>query len=232
MNWSDYVVIALIVGFAVWGLAKGFVMSVYKVVSFFVCIFASIKFYPVLSKFLEKTPIYDGIKKPIMNTLLLRGQEVSASSATAVSGSTGVDAVMSPLPLPEFFKKSLVDKLPSPTSLIDVQGIANAIGDELTKMVISVLSLIALYFALRIVLAFAGLILKGVSKLPVFKQIDRTGGFLLGALQGFLAIFILCAFLMLFNANPTFAPVFSALDSSMFAGWFYENNFIVRAIHF
>lgn len=230
MNWSDYAVLGLIVIFAFVGFTKGFVMTIFKIVSFFACIYASIKFSPVLTGMLEKTPIFDGIKKSIMQTLLLRGQEVSASSSAAVSGTAGVDAVIKSLPLPEFFKKSMVEKLPSPSSLIDIQGITNAIGDELTKMVISVISLIALYIILRIVMAFIGIILKGVSKLPVFKQVDRMGGFLLGALEGFLAIFIICAVLMLFNANPNFASVFSALDNSMFANWFYENNFIISML--
>ena len=231
MNWSDYIVIAIIAVFALTGLAKGFVMTVYKVASFFICIFASIKFYPVLAGMLEKTPVYEGIKSSIMKTLLLRGQEAAAASTTAVSGAAGADAVINPLPLPDFFKQSILEKLPSPSKLIDIQSITNAIGDELTRMVISVISLIALYILLRVVLSFVGLILKGVSKLPVFKQLDKTGGFILGGIEGFLAIFIACAILVLFNANQSFSPVFAALDGSMFAGWFYENNFIINAIH-
>ena len=228
MNWSDYVVIALIVVFAFVGLKNGFVMSVFKVLSFFICIYASIKFYPMLAGILEKTPIYGGIKDSIVKNLLLLGQEASTSSTAAVSGAAGVEAIIGPLPLPGFFEKAIIDKLPAPSELIDIQGIVNAIGDELTKMVIAVISLIALYVILRVVLAFVGIILKGVSKLPLFKQVDKLGGFILGALQGFLAIYIVGALLVLFNSNPQFAMVFQNLDSSLFAGWFYENNFIIN----
>lgn len=230
MNWSDYVVIAMIVVFAIVGLKKGFVMSVFKVLSFFICIYASIKFYPVLAGALEKTSIYGGIKDSIVKNLLLWGQDKSASSSVAVSGSAGAEAMMGSLPLPEFFKKTMAEKLPAPSELIDMQGIANVIGDELTKIVIAVISLIALYVVLRVVLAFAGIILKGVSKLPLFKQVDKLGGFILGAVQGFLAIYVICAILVLFNTNPQFAAVFNNLDSSLFAGWFYENNFIINYI--
>lgn len=229
MNWSDYFVIALIILFAIIGLKKGFVMSAFKVLSFFACIYASLKFYPLLAGILEKTPVYGVIKDSILKNLLLRGQEASASSAAAVSGTAGAEAMIGPLPLPDFFKKIMIDKLPASSELIDVQGgIMNAIGDELAKMVVAVLSLITLYFILRVVLAFAGIILKGVSRLPLFKQVDKLGGFILGALQGFLAIYLLCAILFLFSANSQFAEVFNNIESSLFAGNFYKNNFIIN----
>ena len=227
MNWSDYVVITLIGLFALFGLMKGFLMSVYKIVSFFACIYASVRFYPLLAGVLEKTSVYGLIKESIMKNLLLRGQEVSASSTAATSGTAGAQAIMSQLHLPDFFKTTMLEKLPSASELIDINGIMNAIGDELTVMIIGVISLIVLYVILRVILAIVGLILKGISKLPLFKQVDKAGGLILGAIQGFLAIYVLCALLVLFNSNPQFSAVFDNLQSSLFAGWFYENNFII-----
>lgn len=228
MNWIDLAVIALIVVFAVVGLIRGFVMTAFKIVSFFVCIYVSIRFYPVLAQTLEKTALYSSIKDSIVKNLLAWSQANNASAA--VSGTAGAEAMLGSLPLPEFFKKSMLLKLPSPAKLIDFQGIVNSVGDEITKTIIAVISLIGLYIALRLIMLFVGLILKGVSKLPLFKQIDKLGGFILGAVQGFLAIYILCALLVLFNTNPQFAVVFKALDSSLLAGWFYENNFIINYI--
>ncbi len=227
MNWSDYAVIALIVIFAFVGLYKGFVMSVYKVLTFFISIYASIKFYPAVAEVLAKTPIHGGIKDAIVKNLLLWGQEAATSSAVAVSGAAGAEAIIGPLPLPDFFKRAILEKLQSTSGLINLQGIVNTIGDELTGMIIAVISLVIIFVGLRVVLAFAGIILKGISKLPLFKQVDKLGGFILGAFQGVLAIYVLCALLVLFNTNPQFAPVFSNLDSSLFAGDFYENNFII-----
>jgi hypothetical protein len=64
------------------------------------------------------------------------------------------------------------------------------------------------------------MLLKGISKLPLFKQVNKLGGFILGGAQGVLAIYILCALLVLFNANPKFAGIFNGLGTSMFAGGF------------
>ncbi len=227
MNWIDFVVIGLIAAFAIAGLFKGFIMSVYKLVAFVVCIFAAIKFSPVLSDIISKTSIYSWIKNAIVKNLPLIGKEAFASSE-AVSGAAGTEAVLGTLRLPEVFKESLHGKLPSPDQLINTEGIVNAIGDELTKMIVSVLSLIVLYIVLRIIMAIVGLLLKGISELPVFKQINKLGGFILGALQGFLTIYIICAILVLFNSNPGFEQIFIDLETSLFARGFYENNFIIN----
>lgn len=227
MNWVDFVVIGLIAVFAFVGLYKGFIMSVYKLAAFVVCIFASIKFSPVLAEIISKTSVYDWIKNAIVKNLPLIGKKAFASSE-AVSGTAGAETVLGTLPLPGFFRKSLLGKLPSASELINTEGIVNAIGDELTKMVISVLSLIVLYIVLRVIFAFVGLLLKGISELPLFKQVNKLGGFILGALQGFLTIYILCAILVLFNANPGFEPIFNDLGTSLFAREFYENNIIIN----
>jgi len=227
MNWVDFVVIGLIAAFAIVGLFKGFIMSVYKLAAFVVCIIAAVKFSPVLAEFIGKTPVYDWIKNMIIKNLPLIGKEAFASSE-AVSGTAGAETVLGTLPLPEFFRKALLGKLPSASELINAEGILNAIGDELTKMIVSVLSLIVLYIVLRIILAFVGLLLKGISELPVFKQVNKLGGFVLGALQGFLAVYILCAILVLFNSNPGFQPIFEGLGASLFARGFYDNNFIIN----
>lgn len=228
MNWIDYAVIAMIAIFAIVGLKKGFVMSVFKVSSFFISIYVSMKLYPLLAGILEKTPIYAGIKDAIIKNLLLRGQEASTSSTVPVSGTAGIKSIMGPLPLPDFFVKIIAGKIPASSELFNINGVVNAIGDELTKMIIAVISLIVLFIVLKIILSLVSVILKGISRLPLFRQIDKLGGFVLGSIQGFLAIYIVCAVLVLFNANPQFETIFKNLDSSLFANWFYENNFILK----
>ena len=230
MNLSDYIVIGLIFVFAAVGLKKGIVMSLFRVLSFFVSIYVSIRFSPVLAGILEKTPLYTWIKDFVIKKLLTMGAETSASSTSPLTGTAGAEAMIGSLALPGFLKKSMAGNLPGASSLIDMQGIIDAVGNEFTRMIMSVISLIALYLILNAVLAFAGIVLKGISKLPLLRQVDKLGGFVFGAVQGFLAVYILCAVLVLFNTSPQFAGVFKNLNESLFAGYFYENNFIMNRL--
>lgn len=230
MNWSDFVVVGLIALFAIIGLSKGFIMSVYKLLAFIVCIFLSIKFAPVFAALLEKTAVFDTMKNVIVKNLPAISQEAFAASSTAPAGAESAQAMLGALALPLFIKESLLGSMPPSAELINLDVIYNAIGEELTKMIISVLALIVLYIVLRIITGFLGLLLKGVSQLPVFKQVNKLGGFILGALQGFLAIYIICALLVMFHSNPGFASVFDSIGTSLFAKSFYENNFIISML--
>ncbi|HEX2946330.1 MAG TPA: CvpA family protein [Clostridia bacterium] len=228
MNWSDYVVIGLIAGFAIYGMYKGFILSVYKLVAFFACIYVSIKFSPVVAAFLKNTSVFSSIKNAIARNLPLLSHQAVSSPDTSATGTAGAEAMLGTLPLPGFLKQSMLGNLPSPSELINTDSIVNAISDELAMTILSILSLILLYIILRIVTAFIGLLLKGVSQLPLFKQVNKLGGFILGGAQGILAVYILCAILVLFNANPKFSGIFNSIGTSMFAGGFYDNNFIIN----
>lgn len=228
MNWVDYFALGLIAAFAIYGMYRGFLLSVYKLAAFFACIYVSIKFSPVVAAMLKNTPVYSSIKNAIVKNLPLLSHRAIVSPDTPTAGTAGAEAVLGALPLPGFLKQSMLGRLPSPSELINTDSIVNAIGDELTMTILSILSLILLYVILRLVTVFIGLLLKGISQLPLFKQVNRLGGFILGGAQGILAVYILCALLVLFNANPKFAGIFNSLDTSMFAGGFYEHNFIIN----
>jgi uncharacterized membrane protein required for colicin V production len=117
--------------------------------------------------------------------------------------------------------------MPNPSSLLDMSKIMDQVSNQLAHMVIDIISLVVLYIVIRIALAFAKVIIQAIAKLPIFKQVDKLGGFAFGAVEGLLTIYILFAVLMLFHTNPQFKAVFEALDNSVVAKFFYQNNFII-----
>lgn len=225
MNWTDLVVIGIIVGFAVLGMKKGFILSVYRLISYVLSIFLAIKLYPFVSKFLSGTPLYNNINDYILKNLLLQQPDIDSGAKTAAA-----DAVVNNLQLPGFMKDFLIDKFPNPTEVFGVSDIMAKISIELTGVVINVISLAVLYILVRVILIFTKFILKGISGLPLFKQLDKLGGLGLGAVEGFLTVYILMAVLMIFNTSPKFEGIFSAIDSSLIAGFIYNHNFIISYI--
>lgn len=227
MNWSDLLVIGIIVFFGFIGIKNGFIYSIFKLVSFFVASVLSVKFYPLVSNIIDKTFIFTNIKSGILKNLLL--QKEAQSGIVNKGAQTAAGSVVDGLKLPGFLKEAIKGQLAKENvmNLVDLSAIMDKISDVLTHIVIDILSLLLLYIAIRIGLIFLRFILQGIAKLPVFKQMDKLGGFAFGAVEGLLTIYIIFAFLMLFASAPAFRVFFEAVETSAIAKFFYQNNLIV-----
>ena len=221
MNWTDIAVLIIIVVFTFIGLKNGFLYSVFRLLSYVLSVIFAIKFYPILSGMLLKTSIYTNIKTAVINGIV-KQQSANVSALKEKSSQAIVDG----LKLPEFIKNSILENIDK-KDIFGVQKILEAVGSEIATLVINILSVILLYIIIRFALIFTRVIIKTISKIPVFKQLDKTGGLVLGAIEGILVVYILCAVLVLFSAFPKFTSTIDGIQSSQFANFFYQNNFIV-----
>lgn len=196
-------------------------------ISYFVSVFLALKFYPLVASVLMKTSLYTGIKGSILKSLMKQGPELAAKGDSQAK-QAAADAIINHLPLPGFLKDTVARNIPSPSKLLGISQIMDAISGEIAKLVISLVSLVLLYLIIRVALIFARVILEGVAKLPLFRQINNLGGLGLGAVEGLLTLYIVLAVLTLFNAAAAFRPVFDAIDQSLVAKYFYEHNFIIN----
>ncbi|NLD50262.1 MAG: CvpA family protein [Clostridiaceae bacterium] len=229
MNWSDLIVIAVIVVFGLIGMSKGFIYSMFRLASFFVAAIVSVKCYPVLSNILDKTAVFTNIKSGIYKNLMLQqtAQSPQINEGTRLTAGAVIDNLNLPGFLKNMVEKNMLEKIPDLTKLVDIANIMDGISNILAHMVIDILSVVLLYIAVRIGLIFLRFILQGIAKLPVFKQMDKLGGFAFGALEGLMTVYIVFTILMLFSASPAFKDFFDAVEGSLIAKFFYQNNFIV-----
>mgnify|MGYP001345725100 CR=1 FL=1 len=227
MNWSDLLVVAIIVFFGFIGIKNGFIYSIFKLVSFFVASIVSVKFYPLLSNIIDKTFIFTNIKSSILKNLLLQKDAQSGLVNQGVQNAAG--SVVDQLELPGFLKEAIKGQLAKENvvNILDLSAIMDKISDALAHIVVDILSLLILYVAIRIGLIFLRFILQGIAKLPVFRQMDKLGGFAFGAVEGLLTVYIVFAFMMLFVSVPAFKGFFDSVETSAIAKFFYQNNIIV-----
>jgi hypothetical protein len=129
--------------------------------------------------------------------------------------------------LPDFLKETIIGQIPSPSKLFDIRIILGKVSELLAGVVIDVISLILLFILIRFGLIFVRFILKGIAKLPVFKQMDKLGGIAFGAIEGLLLLYIIFAVLTIFHSSVQVQGIFDAIDSSTIAKYIYQHNFIV-----
>lgn len=224
MNWTDIAVFIIIAVFMIIGLKNGFLYSAFRLLSYVMSVIFAIKFYPILSNILKETVLYTNVKTAVINGII-KNQAVNASSNAGSSPKAVIDS----LKLPEFIKNSINEKVVT-QDIFGVRKILDAVGSEIATLVINILSVVLIYLIIRVGLIFAKAIIKTISKIPVFKQLDKTGGIVLGAIEGVLVIYILCSVFVLFSAFPKFESTIDSIEDSKFANYFYQNNFIVSWI--
>ncbi|NLP13571.1 MAG: CvpA family protein [Clostridium sp.] len=229
MNWIDIVVIAVIVGLGVIGLKKGLVYSLFKFASFFISAILAIKLYPVVAKVLSGTKLFTGIKAAIFERLMLQQQAAmpGLNEGTKVTAKSVIEGLNLPGFVKDMVGNSIVKSIPDISELVNVSGVVDSISGILAQVIINIISLIVLFALIKIGLFIVENMIKGVTDLPVIKQADKIGGFALGALEGVLAVYAAFAIMMMFNTLPQFQGFFDAVENSVLAGIFYQNNFIL-----
>lgn len=221
-NWTDIAVIVVIGVFTIIGLKNGFLYSVFRLLSYVIALVVAVKAYPILSSALQKTIIYDKIKVSVINSI----QGGNTAAAISGNGLQMSQAAVQNIKLPDFLKTTIVNDV-TQKGLETKAAIVDAIASEVSMLIINIISMLLIYILIRFGLIFARIIIKAISSLPIFKQLDRAGGVALGAVEGILVVYILCAFITLFSTSPAFNSTINSVKQASFAHYFYENNFIV-----
>lgn len=226
MNWSDLLVIAIIGGFVILGMMNGFIMSIFRLASFFISTILAVKCYPVVAGILMKSTIYISIKSSIAKNLILQ-QQAQAPQINEQAKSMAADAMVNQLKLPGFMKGVIKGQIPNPTDILPMDRIVDMVSDQLAKLAVDIISLLVIFILVRVGMVFLKFVLAGVAKLPIFRQMDKLGGIAFGAVEGLLMVYIVFAVAMLLNSMQQFEGFFKAVDSSLIAKFFYQHNFII-----
>ncbi len=150
----------------------------------------------------------------------------ATASAISDSGLQMSQSAIQNIKLPDFLKTSIINDV-AQKGLETKAAIVDAIGHEISMLIINIISMLLIYFLIRFGLMFTRIIIRAVASLPIFKQLDKAGGIALGAVEGILVVYVLCAFITLFSASPAFNSAINSVKQARFAHYFYENNFIV-----
>ncbi|MEI6131699.1 MAG: CvpA family protein [Bacillota bacterium] len=220
MIWSDFLVIIVILIFAIIGFKTGLVMTLYRFAAMIISFWLALQLHPVVTKFLMGTPVYNVIKDSIHSPI--------SSKISGVSSISLKDG-MSKLGLPDF----LTSWIGGNNSGLDVKDAAadvvNKITVSLSEIAVKIIAVIVVFILAFIVLLIAKRFLKALVKLPVIKQFDKLLGTLIGALSGVIVAYLLCAAIIIFG-NSLSTGIQKDVDKSFVSKYFIKDNFVVSIL--
>jgi uncharacterized membrane protein required for colicin V production len=228
MNWFDLVIVVVIIGFALWGKNVGFVRALFKMGTSLIAILISVFLYPVVASLLSNTPVHSAIRGAVTNWV---NSQVNIQSLSA-AGSSNIEQVVNNSPIPSIMRYTVINSTSAAigSTATNVNQIISSMCESITLVIINVVALILTIIVVRVGLIFLSKFLHGiVSRIPIIRGLNSLLGFAIGAIEGFLIIYIISTILIFFNTG--YLSIFSdALRTCFFSQIFYYNNIIANSI--
>jgi|GEM_PF-1109148 len=222
MNWTDITVI-LIIGFSVLqGWRKGFIMTVVNFVKWFIGFMIAKLLYKqvmamVISQLWNPVPILsEKIQGFLYDSLQLRKSVVVPMDAEQVM------TTINKLGLPKIYQENLEKMIP-PGSMTSTE-LVTSLADSLSRILFEVLGFLIILLIAVGVITIVGLMIDGLSKLPVLNELNRGGGVLIGGFIGLVTVYFLMAMLGYLYPLKMAMSVVKSVESSQFAHYFYRYN--------
>lgn len=231
----DYSVVAIMLTCAIIAMLSGFVRTIFRLASFFIAVTIAVSFYPLVANYIiNNTSLYRTVKTVIEQKISSDREKKESnipSNEETVQSQQAID--FSKFPLPDNIKQQLGNigaavygnkqELTEYRQNNDVQTAAEHIAHAL----INILSALIIFAVAGIILAFIRNILEWIAELPIFYQLNKAGGFILGGIEGLLIVYFICAILAVFATSENLKTVFLLIDASLYAKHIYYNNFLL-----
>lgn len=85
---------------------------------------------------------------------------------------------------------------------------------------------LVLFISVKVILIFVKALADLVSKLPVIKQLDKTGGIIYGLLRGFLIVYVALLIISIAGTINPNSTVHNELEKSYIGKLMYDNNIL------
>ena len=199
------VIIVLIFAFCIFRATKqGFIKATSSIVSIILTMVLMFTFQDGIVSAIKESEIGNGINEKIIQSL-----------------NKDVDKESGDINVPEFLE-GFVEQ--TEANIMGTRDeIVDFIAEELTDVCISVITIILLYFFIRIALFFAIKVLDLVFKLPLLRSINKLASVPIGVVNALFVIYILCTLVLLFGTEYTYL-----FDETIIAKFFYNNNILLK----
>ena len=212
----DLIIVAILAISIFIGYYKGLTKSLIRILSFVVAIIiAAVFFKPVSNLVIEHTEIDDKIKSSIVS---LVQDEVKEDGEVKEESNL-------PKALVDYINQSIQNAVTETKEAIVI-----SVADTLTETIINVGVAISLFVITEIILLIISLASDLITKLPVIKQFDKTGGVIYGVIRALALIFVILAAFSLISPLIEGTGIIAMINKSFIGGWLYNNNFLLQLV--
>ena len=225
MNWLFWIVVAIIVFFAIRGWNRGLLRILYSLISVVLLIGLISYATPYVTSYIkENTGVYT-----LLQGTLYAGVEKSwrIDNRKKERRNKPVIQKVAGVSLPEHVTSYITD---SGNALLNQAGVYDMLGSKLADWILAGISYFIALIIAGIIVSLIGRALRIVSRIPVIKGINRTLGIFAGGFQGLLLIWLLFLLLTLFAATDLGKMCIEQIDQNVVLRYLYYDNALSKIL--
>ena len=209
----DLILVGLLFIFIFIGYKKGLTGSLFKLVSFALAIIIAVILYrPISNSIIKNTNIDNSIKNSIIKNF-------------SNSNDNGKSATQDKV------QNSIVNNINKEIESATVDAKETIVEQSAEKIAISIVNIgcaIAVFLIAKLILLIIGLFIKGITSLPIIKQIDKIGGIAYGIAEGVVIIYVILAIVSFANIVWANNITYQAVNKSVIGSMLYNNNVLLK----
>lgn len=229
MQIIDWIIIGIILIFALIGFGLGFVKMIFKLGKGLIAYFIAYLLCKPVTKLVSKMGFYLSVNNKLVEWLSTKG-EVFSQPITEES----IGAIGESLKLPSFLSDLITKALNNTLGELAGSGVTlgQAVSDTLTYYIFLVICFIVLFLIALLIVSIIGHILMKVFSLPVLNMVNRLLGLAFGAVLGVFVIGI--TFIVIDFASTWIPSLCDFIENQIkpteetfgVARFFYNHNYV------
>lgn len=213
----DLIIIAIVLLFIIVGYKKGLTGSLIKLLSFAIAVVLALILYkPVANTIIQRTQIDENLENAIITTF--KSQENNQIKQEKKQSN-----------MPDTIVNNINTQIDEATAEAKNAIVENT-AMKTTKTIINIGSGILIYIIVRFILFIISIFAKQITKLPIIKQMDKTGGIIYGILEGMVIVYILLSIISLLSVIWNDNIIIQAITKSTIGDMLYNNNIILKLL--
>ena len=232
LNWVDYTIIGIIFLSAFIGYVRGLIGALFSLVGYVAAVICAVLFSEHVALFIMKnTRITETITENLKE--LYSGISIPAfSQSLDLSAFKSNNQMLDQIPeLQKFlqdnsmFGQMFENVNPLASASGAVSNILTSITDVLVFSVLKVISIIAVFFIVKLAVAIVGMLVNSlISQSNFLSTTNKTIGLALGAIIGCLVVFVICSYIVPFIGSMNIIKMPVEYQQSKVVGWLFQSS--------
>ena len=225
----DLALVAVITAAVLIAKRRGFLKSSYNILSLVITVLLIFTLQEPFCKYLAESKLGEAVHDKVS----LQVQGTAAEQEEQIEDSEDADTAVKVgeiMGLPTFMMDFLDKKLQKQTAAVenmknDALGI---LTDTVTEVLLKIISAVLLFLLVRVGVFLLLHILEMLFKLPLLHSINSLLGMIIGAANGLLIVYVICALLMFLSPGESLSQITQVIDKTYLVKYFYNNNLLLE----